>query len=159
MAKVSDHSSPSPQSSPEQRRGGCDIRVIRSSQQKGHALESRMAELPVRLRTSLRRHYPHQVQGVSSPSFANDFFDDLTSPAKLELDSQPSGSPALSFSLRIRPTRAKSTTSKLPAVRYGRPANLECNCDSAVERFRNAVSRQAAIAERRNRTALCWCGK
>jgi hypothetical protein len=25
-----------------------------------------MAELPVRLRTSLRRHYPHQVQGVSS---------------------------------------------------------------------------------------------
>src|SRR6266496_6742454 len=28
--------------------------------------ESRMAELPVRLRTSLRRHYPHQVQGVCS---------------------------------------------------------------------------------------------
>jgi hypothetical protein len=26
----------------------------------------RMAELPVRFRTSLRRHYPHQVQGVSS---------------------------------------------------------------------------------------------
>jgi hypothetical protein len=25
-----------------------------------------MAELPVRFRTSLRRHYPHQVQGVSS---------------------------------------------------------------------------------------------
>ncbi len=25
-----------------------------------------MAELPVRFRTSLRRYYPHQVQGVSS---------------------------------------------------------------------------------------------
>src|SRR5438034_7204842 len=64
MTKVSDHNSPSPQVvsrllphrstaaisaapsmsrfptapfSPEQRRGGCDIRVIRGSQQKGHA--------------------------------------------------------------------------------------------------------------------------
>src|SRR5207249_10964752 len=40
----------------------------------------------------LRRHYPHQVQGVSS----------------ITPDSQPSGSPAFSFSVRIRLARATS---------------------------------------------------
>jgi hypothetical protein len=66
------------------------------------------------------------------------------------------GSPALSFSLRIRPTRAKSTTSKIAGRGYGRSTNPQCNCDSGAKRFGNVVSRQAAIGLL---PALCWCGK
>ena len=53
MTKVSDHNSPSPQSAPEQRRGGCDIRLIRGSQQKGRA----------------RNHAWLSCQSVSGPPF------------------------------------------------------------------------------------------
>jgi hypothetical protein len=146
MTKVSDHNSPSLQFSPEQGRGGCDIRVIRGSQKNKPCAESRMAELPVRLRTSLRRHYPHQVQGVSSPSFANDFFDDLTSPAKLELDSQPRGSPALSFSLRIRRTRVKSINSS--GSRAGCGVRLAADPPSLKLRRGRQACRARKVTER-----------
>ncbi len=70
---------------------------------------------------SLRRHYPHQVQGVSSFS----------------PDSQPRGSPALLFELRIKPGSAKSTqhllrTSPRQAAQSASP--LPANADENLSR-------------------------
>ena len=85
---------------------------------------------------SLRRHYPHQVQGV------------------VQLDLSAIAAPPHRFSLRIRPGDAKSTTREIAGHAYGRPTNVESI--RAVKTFEDAVSHQVAIGLLR---ALCSCGK
>jgi len=60
---------------------------------------------------SLRRHYPHQVQGV------------------VQLDLSAIAAPPHRFSLRIRPGDAKSTTREIAGHAYGRPTNVESTRD------------------------------
>jgi hypothetical protein len=100
------------------------------SQQKSHARKNRMAEIasPASDPRSLRRHYPHQVQGV------------------VQLDLSAIAAPPHFYLVQNKtPLREVNDRQNCRPSVMDVPANLERNCDSAVETFRNAVSRQAAI--------------
>src|SRR5215831_11921433 len=97
----------------------------------------RMAEIasPASDPRSLRRHYPHQVQGV------------------VQLDLSAIAAPPL----LIFQTNTRSVNDKqIVAVRYGRPINVQSNRGSGVGTFRTAVGHQATIGLL---PTLCWCGK
>src|SRR5437870_12927168 len=76
----------------------------------------------------LRRHYPHQVQGFSS----------------ITPVSQPSGSPAFSFSVRIRLARAQSLicrfVERLPGAVHGVSRNALQARSTADEYYPKAVA-------------------
>ena len=71
------------------------------------------------------------------------------------MESQACGA-SRTFLFGIRLTLRSQRQAKLQAARYGRSKTWNVVMTSAVERFGNAVSRQAAISLL---PALCWCEK